>query len=99
MGDTSSLNDLMALSGSIGNGGDIGMIGSFTKADIAEIVGSVIFGIVGWIAYGYGKQTGAHIFRWTGMVLMIYPYLISGPVLTYVIGLLLCAVLYWSRDY
>ena len=65
----------------------------------AYIIGSIVFGIIGFVAYRFGKKTGRNRTRWTGLALMLYPYLIGSDTrLLYLAGAALCAVLYFYRD-
>lgn len=63
------------------------------------ILGSILFGIIGFVAYRYGKKTARNRCKWTGVALMFYPYLIgNNTVLLYLTGAALCGVLYFYRD-
>ncbi|HEV7814011.1 MAG TPA: hypothetical protein VGP06_02795 [Janthinobacterium sp.] len=64
----------------------------------AYLAGALIFGIVGFAAYRYGKSAGQSQTRWIGAGLMLYPYAISQTWLLYLIGAALCAGLYFFRD-
>lgn len=65
----------------------------------AYILGSILFGILGFVAYRYGKKTARTRTKWTGVALMFYPYLIgSNTVLLYLSGAALCGALYFYRD-
>jgi hypothetical protein len=37
------------------------------------IVGAILFGIVGYIAFKRGRKTTAPALSWTGVALMLYP--------------------------
>jgi hypothetical protein len=64
----------------------------------AYLAGSLIFGIIGFAAYRYGKCRGQNQTRWLGVGLMVYPYAISQTWLLYLLGIALCACLYFFRD-
>ncbi|MCU6434256.1 hypothetical protein LPB67_10785 [Undibacterium sp. Jales W-56] len=65
----------------------------------AYLAGALLFGILGFAAYRYGKKTGRSKTKWTGVALMFYPYLIGSDTrLLYAVGAVLCAVLYFYRD-
>jgi hypothetical protein len=65
----------------------------------AYILGSIMFGIIGFIAYRFGKKTARARTKWTGVGLMFYPYLIGTDTrLLYLVGTGLCFVLYFYRD-
>lgn len=65
----------------------------------AYIFGAILFGIIGFAAYRYGKKTGRPRSKWMGVALMLYPYLIGSDTrLLYLVGAALCAALYVYRD-
>ena len=70
----------------------------FTLPSPAYIAAAIVFGIIGFVAYRYGKKTARVKFKWIGVVLMLYPYLISDTRLLYVVGVGLCMALYLLRD-
>jgi len=70
----------------------------FTLPSPAYLAGSLIFGIIGFAAYRYGKNMGRSRMRWLGAGLMVYPYAISQTWLLYLLGLVLCACLVFFRD-
>ena len=43
----------------------------------AYILGAVIFGLIGFVAYRYGKRAGRQPSKWLGVALMLYPYAIA----------------------
>jgi hypothetical protein len=65
----------------------------------AYILGSVLFGIIGFVAYRYGKKTDRQRCKWLGVALMFYPYLMGSDTrLLYLLGTALCAALYAYRS-
>jgi hypothetical protein len=66
----------------------------FTLPSPAYLIGVVIFGILGYIAYRYGKKMSRHGTKWIGVGLMLYPYAISATWLLYVVGAGLCVGAY-----
>ncbi len=65
----------------------------------AVIFGSILFGVIGFAAYRYGKKTARSRTKWIGVTLMFYPYLVGNSVgLLYLMGAVLCAALYFYRD-
>lgn len=68
----------------------------FTLPSTAYLIGMVIFGIVGFIAYWYGKKMSLPATKWIGVALMLYPYAISATWLLYVVGVGLCVGAYLS---
>ena len=63
----------------------------------AYMAGALLFGIVGFAAYRYGKKASLSEFKWLGIALMIYPYAITETWLLYTIGVAFCVGLYWFR--
>jgi membrane protein implicated in regulation of membrane protease activity len=68
----------------------------FTLPSTAYIIGAVVFGIIGFVAYWYGKKMSLPAPKWIGVVLMFYPYAISQTWLLYAVGVGLCVGLYIS---
>lgn len=64
----------------------------------AYLIGAILFGLIGFAAYRYGKRTSRPKVKWIGVALMIYPYAISGTALLYVVGAALCLGLYLWRE-
>lgn len=65
----------------------------------AYIFGAILFGVIGTAAFFYGKKTARSRAKWTGVALMFYPYVVGSDVrVLYLVGLALCAVLYFYRD-
>jgi len=60
------------------------------------LIGIVIFGIVGFVAYRYGKKMSLPATKWIGIALMLYPYVIPSTWLLYVVGAGLCIAVYLS---
>ncbi len=52
----------------------------------AYILGAIVFGIFGYVAFRHGKKQKRTPLVWTGVVLMLYPYAISETWLLWVIG-------------
>lgn len=62
------------------------------------LIGALLFSSLGFIAFMYGKNNSEFRPMLTGIVLMAYPYLIRSTVLLYIIGIGLCAILYYWRE-
>lgn len=69
----------------------------FTLPSTAYIIGAVAFGIIGFVAYRYGKKMSLPAPKWIGVALMFYPYAISQTWLLYTMGVGLCIGLYLVR--
>jgi hypothetical protein len=63
----------------------------------AYIFGAVVFGLVGLVAFRYGRKHQKRSTLWIGIALMLYPYAVSNTVLMYVVGVALCGGLYWEN--
>ena len=81
------MNDLSALS-------EMG----FTFPSPAYLFGSIVFGIIGFVAYRFGKKMQRTQAKWIGIALMVYPYAISQTAMMYGIGVALCVALYFFND-
>ncbi|MBT2304629.1 hypothetical protein J7E70_29850 [Variovorax paradoxus] len=64
----------------------------------AYILGAVLFGLIGFLAYRYGKRAGRRRSKWLGVALMLYPYAIAQTWLLYVVGAALCVGVLIDRD-
>ena len=62
----------------------------------AYIIGVLIFGIVGYVVYRYGRNMSLQATKWIGVALMLYPYVISTTWLLYAMGAVLCIGAYVS---
>lgn len=63
----------------------------------AYIFGAVLFSIIGYAAYRYGKKASLGSPKWIGIALMLYPYAVSETWLLYAVGGGLCLGLYVFR--
>ena len=60
----------------------------------AYIVGAILFGIMGYVAFRRGRQTMSPALTWTGVVLMVYPYAVPQTWLLWLVGAGLCGWFY-----
>ena len=67
-----------------------------TLPSTTYIIGVVIFGIAGYVAYRYGKKRSLQTTKWIGIALMLYPYAVSTTWLMYLLGAGLCIGAYLS---
>ena len=70
----------------------------FSLPSPADLIGSILFGIIGLAAFVYGKKGLKWKAMSIGFVLMVYPYAVSQTWLLYLIGCALCAALLVFRD-
>jgi len=64
----------------------------------ANIVGGIIFGIIGWSAFMYGKREKSIRPMVIGIVLMVYSYFVANTFWAYAIGIVLTAALFFWRE-
>lgn len=64
----------------------------------AYIFGAILFGIIGYGAWRYGKKKSRKYVKWLGVALMLYPYVVPSTWVMYVVGLGLCGACYYYRD-
>jgi hypothetical protein len=74
----------------------LGLLG-LTLPSPAYIFGAIVFGIIGIVAYRYGKKAELPLTRWLGLALMLYPYLVTQTWLLYLVGAALCAGMLFDR--
>ncbi len=64
----------------------------------AYLFGLILFSVIGYAAYRYGKKSELKTTKWIGVALMLYPYLISQTWQLYLVGAGLSAsLLVWRR--
>lgn len=62
----------------------------------AYLVGAILFGIIGYIAFRRGRRTSTASLTWSGLALMLYPYAVSQTRLLWATGAGLSAWVYFS---
>jgi hypothetical protein len=62
--------------------------------DAGTIVAGLVVSSVGFVFFSYGRKMSRPPHIVIGLILMVYPYFIPGVILTFVIGALLCGLLY-----
>jgi len=60
----------------------------------AYILGAILFGIIGYVAFRRGRKRSQGHLTWTGVALMLYPYAIDETWLLWALGVALCGWLY-----
>jgi hypothetical protein len=66
--------------------------------DAANLIGGLIFGSIGFVAFIYGKRMRLWKPMFYGLALMIFPYFISNTGVMYAIGLCGLVALIFFRD-
>ncbi len=62
----------------------------------AYLVGAVLFGLLGWVAYRYGNRQARPQVKWAGVAMMVYPYAVSQTWLLWLVGCGLCGWVWWE---
>ena len=65
---------------------------------LAFIVGAIVFGIVGAVAWRHGRRAGLPRPKWLGIALMLYPYATPQTWQLYLVGAALCTWLYFAWE-
>lgn len=66
----------------------------FALPSPAYLLGALLFGLVGYIAYRRGRKTAQPVLTWTGVALMLYPYAVPQTWLLWAVGAGLSAWVY-----
>lgn len=61
---------------------------------VAYLAGAILFGLIGYAAFRYGRKLRRAAFTWGGLALMLYPYGVSDTWLLWLLGVALCAVMF-----
>jgi hypothetical protein len=69
----------------------------FVLPSPAYLFGAIVFGIVGLVAWRFGRKGQRPRTQWLGMALMLFPYLVSQTIWLYLIGAALCAGIWLDR--
>ena len=64
----------------------------------ASLIGNLLFGSIGFVAFVYGKRMHLWKLMLGGLALMIFPYFIADTVLMYLIGTTATATLFFGRS-
>jgi hypothetical protein len=64
----------------------------------AVLFAALIFGLIGLVAFNYGRKNTLFVPMVTGLGLMVFPYFVSQTWAVYLVGTSLCGVLYFWRD-
>ena len=69
----------------------------FTMPSEIYLACLILFSILGWAAYRYGRKTSKAATKWLGVALMLFPYAISETWQLYAVGTALCIGIYVYR--
>ena len=62
----------------------------------AYLLGAILFGIIGYLAFRRGRKTARAALTWSGLAVMLYPYAIDQTWLLFAVGTALCAWVYFN---
>jgi ABC-type methionine transport system permease subunit len=60
------------------------------------LAGAFLFGLLGWVAYRYGKKREQPRVKWAGVAMMLYPYAVPQTWLLWLVGCALCGWVWWE---
>jgi hypothetical protein len=69
-----------------------------TQLSAANLIGNLLFGSIGFVAFIYGKKQSLWKIMFTGIGLMVFPYFIAETVAMYAAGIVGTALLFFLRD-
>jgi len=75
-----------------------GLLGGLSLPSPSYLLGALLFGIYGWVAWRRGKTVSNPTLRWSGMALMVYPYAVSETGMLWLIGAALCGWVWWKWE-
>jgi hypothetical protein len=58
------------------------------------LLGSILFGIAGYVTFRRGRKTTRPELTWTGVALMVYPYAVSQTWQLWLLGAAMCGWVY-----
>ena len=70
----------------------------FENFSAANLIGGLLFGAVGFVAFVYGKRQSAIRAMVIGVALMAFPYFVSNSIVMYGIGAVLTVALFVFKD-
>jgi hypothetical protein len=76
----------------------LGGLGLGFHFSVSQIIASLLFGIIGFYVFRFGKRTLNYCVILTGVALMIYPLFTSGPLQDWGVGILLCGLAYYFHS-
>ncbi len=72
-------------------------LAGFTWPSPAYLFGMLLFSLIGYVAFRYGRRRGHPVTLWIGVALMLYPYVVSRTWLLYVVGAALCVGIWYDH--
>jgi len=71
---------------------------NFANMTAANLIGGLIFGSIGFVAFVYGKRLSLWRPMFLGLALMVFPYFIEATFPLYAIGSAGSVLLFFLRD-
>ena len=72
-------------------------LAGFTWPSPAYLFGMLLFSLIGFAAFRYGRRNDRSPTMWIGVALMLYPYIVSRTWLLYIVGCALCAGIWYDH--
>ena len=69
----------------------------FTWPSPAYLFGMLLFSLLGFAAFRYGRKNDRYPTMAIGVALMLFPYVVSRTWLLYVVGIALCAGIWYDH--
>lgn len=69
----------------------------FTMPTPAYFAGVILFSILGYVGYRFGKKATNPTVKWIGVALMLFPYVVTDTLMLYIVGAGLCLGIYVYR--
>lgn len=67
--------------------------------NISSLIASLVFGLIGWYVFKRGRKDANNRLVAIGVIMMLYPYFVSGAIWNWGIGVVLCEGAYYYWDY
>jgi hypothetical protein len=80
------------------NGAHLAAEMGMLQLDAANLIGGLVFGSIGFVAFVYGKRMNLWKIMFCGLALMIFPYFISDDIMIFLIGSAGTAALFFLRS-
>lgn len=70
---------------------------NFSNLTPTYLFGAILFSVVGFVAFRFGKKTGRFKTMILGLILMVYSYFTPTTWSMYLVGAAICGAIYWFR--
>jgi hypothetical protein len=71
---------------------------NFANMTAANLIGGLLFGSIGFVAFVYGKRLSLWRPMFLGLALMVFPYFVEATLPLYTIGSVGSVLLFFLRD-